>query len=146
MGLKRINVCKAELIGGEVRLVRKHLSQPRAPALTQCCLLTTDKSPPLSLRCFFYHLLFCFYWLNSSQTVKNSPVIQETQVWSQGQEDPLEKGMVTHSAFFPVEFHGQRSLVGYSPQGSQRVRHDWVTWHWHIFLWLSWVLDAACGI
>ena len=97
MGLKRINVCKVELIGWEVRLVRKHLSQPRAPALTQCCLLTTDKSPPLSLRCFFYHPLFCFYWLNSPQTVKNLPVIQETQVWSQGQEDPLEKGMATHS-------------------------------------------------
>ena len=36
MGLKRINVCKAELIGQEVKIVRKHLSQPRAPALTQC--------------------------------------------------------------------------------------------------------------
>ena len=26
----------------------------------------------------------------------------------------------------PGEFHGQRSLVGYSPVGSQRVGHDWV--------------------
>ena len=24
----------------------------------------------------------------------------------------------------PGKFHGQRSLVGYSPWGSQRVRHD----------------------
>ena len=29
--------------------------------------------------------------------------------------------------FLPGEFHGQRSLVGYSSWGSQRVRHDWVT-------------------
>ena len=31
-------------------------------------------------------------------TVKNLPEIQETQVWSLGQEDPLEKGMATHSS------------------------------------------------
>ena len=29
--------------------------------------------------------------------------------------------------FIPEEFHGQRSLEGYSPGGSQRVRHDWAT-------------------
>ena len=27
--------------------------------------------------------------------------------------------------FLPGEFHGQRILAGYSPRGSQRVRHDW---------------------
>ena len=30
--------------------------------------------------------------------VKNLPVMQETQVWSLGQKDPLEKGLVTHSS------------------------------------------------
>ena len=34
-----------------------------------------------------------------------------------GREDPLEKGMATHSVFLPGEFHGQRSLMGYSPWG-----------------------------
>ena len=29
--------------------------------------------------------------------VKNSPAMQETQIQSLGQEDPLEEGMVTHS-------------------------------------------------
>ena len=29
---------------------------------------------------------------------KNLPAIQETWVWSLGQEDPLEKGMATHSS------------------------------------------------
>ena len=29
--------------------------------------------------------------------------------------------------FLPGRPHGQRSLVGHSPWGSQRVRHDWVT-------------------
>ena len=32
-----------------------------------------------------------------AQMVKNLPVIQETQIQSLGQEDPLEKGMATHS-------------------------------------------------
>jgi len=31
------------------------------------------------------------------QTVKNLPAMQETQVPSLGWEDPLEKGMATHS-------------------------------------------------
>ena len=30
--------------------------------------------------------------------VKNLPAMQETQVWSLGEEDPLEKGMATHSS------------------------------------------------
>ena len=37
------------------------------------------------------------------------------QVLSLGQEDPLEKGMATTPVFLPGEFHGQRSLAGYSP-------------------------------
>ena len=46
--------------------------------------------------------------------------------------------------FLPGEFHGQRSLASYSPQG-HRVRHDWVCMHHHrnqvrvhfLLLWLS---------
>ena len=49
--------------------------------------------------------------------VKNLPAIQETWVRSLGGEDPLEKGMATHSSILPGEFHGQRSLEGYSPWG-----------------------------
>ena len=33
-----------------------------------------------------------------AQAVKNLPTIQETQVQSLGQEDPLEKGKATHSS------------------------------------------------
>ena len=33
-----------------------------------------------------------------AQTVKNPPTMQETQVQSLGQEDPLEKEMTTHSS------------------------------------------------
>ena len=44
--------------------------------------------------------------------VKNLPAMQETPVHSLGQEDPLEKGMATHSSILPGESHGQGSLVG----------------------------------
>ena len=33
-----------------------------------------------------------------AQMVKNLAAMQETQVWSQGWEDPLEKEMATHSS------------------------------------------------
>ena len=38
----------------------------------------------------------------------------ETQVQSLGWEDPLEKEMQPTPVFLPGEFHGQRSLAGYS--------------------------------
>ena len=49
------------------------------------------------------------------QMVKNMPAMWETQVQSLSQEDPLEMGMGPTPVFWPEEFHGQRSLVGYSP-------------------------------
>ena len=52
-----------------------------------------------------------------AQTVTNLPAMQETQVHSLGQEDSLEKGVATTPVFLPAEFHGRRSLVGYSPWG-----------------------------
>ena len=56
--------------------------------------------------------------------VRKLPAVQETWVQSLGQEDPLEKGMVTHSSVLAWrEFHGQRSLAAYSPWGC-RIRHD----------------------
>ena len=36
---------------------------------------------------------------------------------SLGWEDPLEKEMQPTPVFLPGEFHGQRSLLGYSPWG-----------------------------
>ena len=32
-----------------------------------------------------------------AQTVKNLPTVQDIWVWSLGQEDPMKKGMATHS-------------------------------------------------
>ena len=62
------------------------------------------------------------------QTVKNLPATQETQVWSLGQEDdPLEKGMATHSSILAWRIPWTVEPGGLQSMGSQRVRHDWVT-------------------
>ena len=52
-----------------------------------------------------------------AQTLKNLPAMLGTWVQSLGWEDSLEKGMATTPVFLPGKFHGQRSLVGYSPWG-----------------------------
>ena len=52
-----------------------------------------------------------------AQTVNNLSAMQETWVWSLGWEDPLKEEMASTPVFWPGEFHGQRSLAGYSPWG-----------------------------
>ena len=54
-----------------------------------------------------------------AQMVKNLPAMQEAQVRSLSQEDPLEKGMATHSSIIVWTIPVHRSLVGYSSGGSQ---------------------------
>jgi len=49
--------------------------------------------------------------------IKNPPAKQETQVQSLGWEDPLEKGMATHSSILAWIIPWTEELVGYSPWG-----------------------------
>ena len=65
-----------------------------------------------------------------AQTVKNLPPVQETWVWSLGQEDPLEKGMATCSSVLAWRIPWTQEPGGlFSLWGSWRIRHDWVTNH-----------------
>ena len=50
-----------------------------------------------------------------AQIVKNLPAMQETQVGSQGQEDPLEKEMATHSSILAWRILGTEEPGSYSP-------------------------------
>ena len=56
--------------------------------------------------------------------VKNQPAIQETQVRSLGQEDPLEKEMATHSSILAWKIPWVEEPGGLQSMGSQRVEHD----------------------
>ena len=59
--------------------------------------------------------------------VKNPPIMQQTQVWSLGQEDPLEKEVATHSSILCLgnPMDGAACWVA----GSERVGHNWITDH-----------------
>ena len=61
------------------------------------------------------------------QTVKNQPAMQETKVWSLGQEDPLEKEMATHSSVLAWRIPWTEELGCLQSMGLHRVRHDWLT-------------------
>ena len=59
-----------------------------------------------------------------AQTVKNLPAMQETQVQSLGQEDPVEKGMATHSSILAWSIPWTEEPGRLQSMGSQRVRHN----------------------
>ena len=62
-----------------------------------------------------------------AQMVKNMPAMQETWVWSLGQEDPLEEEMATHSSILAWRIAWTEEPGRLPSMGSQRVGHDWAT-------------------
>ena len=60
----------------------------------------------------------------SGSVVKNLPAMQETQVRSLGQEDPLEEGMATHSSILAWRIPWTEEPGRLQSMGSQRVGHD----------------------
>ena len=91
-----------------------------------------------------------------AQTVKNLPAILETRVWSLGWE---ERKWQPTPVFLPGEFHGQSSLVGYSPWSCKESgTTEWLThtqgvdvttrwqmrvpWPWGLFKPISRVCDS----
>ena len=62
-----------------------------------------------------------------AQTVKNLSEMQETQVCSLGQEDPLEKEMATHSSILTWRIPWIEDPGGLQSMGLWRVGHDWAT-------------------
>ena len=99
-------------------------------------------SKHLQLQCRVYGVLFqiflvriIFFWQSyrlyqaslMAERVKRLPTMQETQVPSLGQEDPLEKEMAPHSCTLAwkipwMEEHGRLQSMR-----SQRVGHNWAT-------------------
>ena len=59
-----------------------------------------------------------------AQMVKYPPAMQETQVQSLGQEDPLEKGKATHSSILVWRIPWTEEPGRLQSMGSQKVRHD----------------------
>ena len=59
-----------------------------------------------------------------AQVVKNPPAVQETQFRSLGQDDPLEKGVATHSSILAWRIPWTEDSGGLQSMGSQRVGRD----------------------
>ena len=53
--------------------------------------------------------------------------MQEMQVWSLGQEDPLKNEMATHSSILAWEIPWPEEPGRLQFMGLQRVEHNWVT-------------------
>ena len=71
-----------------------------------------------------FFIRFAMYIMKASlvaQTVKNLPVMQETQVQTLGQKDSLEKGMATHSSILAWRIPWTEEPGSLQ---SQRVGHD----------------------
>ena len=56
--------------------------------------------------------------------IKKLPAMQETWVQSLGQENPLQKGMATHSSILSWRILWTEELGWLQSMGSQRVGHD----------------------
>ena len=69
-------------------------------------------------------MAYSFYGLPVAQTVKILPAMQETQVRSLGQEDPLEKETATHSSILAWRIPWTEEPGELQFMGSQRVRHN----------------------
>ena len=59
-----------------------------------------------------------------AQAVKNPPAMKEIRVRSLGQEDPLEKGLATHSSILAWRMPWTEKPGGLQSIGSHRVRHN----------------------
>ena len=62
-----------------------------------------------------------------AQIVKNLPAVQETRVQSLVRDDPVEKGMATHSSVLAWRTPWTVEPGGLQSMGLQRVGHDWGT-------------------
>ena len=56
--------------------------------------------------------------------VKNQPLMQETWVQFPDKEDPLEKGMATHSSVLAWRIPWTKETDELKSMGSQRIGHD----------------------
>ena len=80
----------------------------------------------------------------SYQTVKNLPAMQKTLVWSLVQKDPLEKGMATYSSILAWRIPRTKELGRLQSAGLPRVRHDWMTLNFHVYIYMLLLRLQSC--
>ena len=85
----------------------------------------------VSLCVFINHKAYDGYEWTSlvAEVVKNPPAKQDTWVRSLGQENPLKKGMATHSSILAWKIPWTEEPGRLQSMGLQRVRQNWATKH-----------------
>ena len=90
------------------------------------CMCLPSLYLPTSLTWLLVILLEGF---SGGTVVKNLPAMQEMWVISLEREDPLEKGMATHSSILAWKIPWTEEPGRLQSMGSQRVGHDWACMH-----------------
>ena len=62
-----------------------------------------------------------------AQTVRRLPTMQETEVWSLGREDPLEREIATHSSTLAWKIPWTEEPGRLQSMALQRAGYDWAT-------------------
>ena len=92
-----------------------------------CCFLQPKAVFPANVAYLCDSSCIWLTWLLRTFWFQEWPLPQETRIWSLGQEDPLGKGMASHSSILAFRISWTEEPGGLQSVGSQRVRHDWVT-------------------
>ena len=98
---------------GEMRLRAQH-SIPKLNTVVNKTTTTT----------FMKSVMLFFYTFSGGSVVKNLPAMQEMQVWSLGQEDPLKKEMAIHSSILAWEIQWTMVPGGLQSMKSQESDMD----------------------
>ena len=96
----------------------------RESEVSQLCPIGSSKVKIVLQKCQIYRKTRAFVGFPVAQMVKNPPALQETLVQSLGQEDPLEKGMPTHSRIIAWRIPLTEKPGGLQSMGSQTVGHN----------------------
>ena len=106
-------------------MFRFKLTQPIVKSCLTLCN-PMDRSPPgpsvygiSQAKILEWVAIFFTRGFPGRSVVKNCLQMQEMQVWSLGQEDPLEKAMATHSSIFAWEVTWTEKPGGLQSMGSQ---------------------------
>ena len=111
-----------------------NVPKPLIPILPTCVFSGSCLPGWQSILCSMTHVLGIILGTRDTgrtslvaKTVKRLPTTQETQVWSLGWENPLEKEMAIHSRTLAWKIPWMEESGRLQSIESQRVGHDWVT-------------------
>ena len=112
--------------------IQKKIGGCRGWATGNTFQITCHSSASVLLLSIVVRVHWIYMGFPGGSVVKNPPVNREMQVWSLGEEDPLEKEIATHSSILAWEIPWTEELGVLQSTGLQRVGHDRSDYHEHL--------------